>query len=229
MEFAWNQIQAEDIRQASVAAMQGTYEDMQAQAASFAQEAAQLAQEASALAAQPPIMRSETRTGTGTDSEGNSYSYTYTVQVVDAAAMAERAAQVAEMQARSAELTQAANALNQAASLLQEKIGTTNALFYKLQNLAKETDAAAAAKMEEIKRQIEAYIVKIGQVRDSFGNMFVSEADGHVYFKSSATSVLSTMNFDGDPTLMDEINEAKQMVARGKQPAAKQNEREVLT
>jgi hypothetical protein len=191
MEFVWNEIQAEDIRQASVAAMQGTYTDMQIQAAAFTQEASQLAAEASALDSQPPIMKSVARTESRTDSDGNSYTYTFTVQVIDASAMAERAAAVAEMQARAGELNQAAAALNTAAQKLQSSIASTNTLFYKLHNMAAETDEYYAVRMAEIKSRIEAYIARIGDIRDSFGNKFTTSADGLVYFGSSSGSILN--------------------------------------
>ena len=191
MEFVWNSSQADRIREDSVTAMQGTYTQMKDQAAAFSKEAADLAAQAAALAAEPPIMKSVPRTGSGTDSQGNSYTYTYFEEVVDASAMAARAAEVADMQVTAEELNQAAAALGTAAQKLQDGIASTNALFYKLHNMAKETDEKYAVKMLEIKARIEAYIAKIGNIRDSFGNLFTTEACGDVYFRSSSGSILN--------------------------------------
>jgi len=199
MEFVWNEIQAEDIRQQSVAAMQGTYECMREQALVFTNEIKDLELEVAAIEATLPIMKNETRTGTTTltktDADGYPYevseTYYYTVEVVDQAATSAAQAQIAELKHRIDELRRAAKALEMAAQMLQDKIAATNALFCKLHSLAVETDEASAAKMREIKGRIESYIAKIGNIRDSFGNKFTTEADGTVYFGSSSGSILT--------------------------------------
>ena len=92
---------------------------------------------------------------------------------------AEADALIAEAETKLAlaeDLNNAAENLNNVAKVLNEMIYNTNALFERLFNYAQETDAKYAAKMNAIKSQIEAYFARIGEIRDSFGNKFLSDS-----------------------------------------------------
>ncbi|MCL2364827.1 MAG: hypothetical protein FWC71_09220, partial [Defluviitaleaceae bacterium] len=69
----------------------------------------------------------------------------------------------------------------------------TNALFLQLHEEITGTDGYCANNLQEIKAQIEDYIRRMGELRDSFGNKFTTEADGMVYFGSSSQSVVTKL------------------------------------
>ena len=110
----------------------------------------------------------------------------------------QRRAEIADNRERAEELRKAAKALNLVAEKLEDKIASTTALFHQLHNNIINTDNRYANEFEDIKRQIESYIQRMGALRDSFGNMFTTAADGVMYFGSSTQSILNK----------DEISEA---------------------
>ena len=188
MEFVWNKIQAEDIREQSAAAMQGSTDYMKDQAAAFKQEAIDLQAEAAALQeaaadilATLPIYKTINVTGTKTLSDGSREEYSQTKTVVDEAATDAKQAQAEALMAeadekndRADELNQAAKALNAAANILNQKIATTNELFKKLFDMIMKADETYAAKMLDIKIQIAMYQTMMQGIRDSFTIMFNS-------------------------------------------------------
>ena len=210
MEFVWNEIQAEDIRTQSAAAMQGTTDDMQRQAQDFLEQVtaieAQIADIEARIAeinALPPIMKTKTVTGERRSSSGELIEYTRTIRVVDEDAMAARQAQIEAMQrqidaARKIieKLRQAAEKLNAAAEELSRKIEATNALFLRMFNYAKETDAKFAEKLRGVKADIATYINKMEALRESFITKFTSGTEGFedwsgIYFAMGVPTTFS--------------------------------------
>jgi len=191
MEFAWNEIQAEDIRQASVQAMKRTTDDMRATARRFTTEATDLREQITALRATLPIMTTITREIRIKNSDGEWETHFETHEVQDMAASARVQAQIATLQKRVDDLMQAASILNKAADTLEAEILATNKLLEQLQAKIQSTDYVYAGKIAALKAQIENQLARIGDIRDSFGNKFTTEACGIVYFGSSAGSILN--------------------------------------
>ena len=208
MEFVWNEIQAEDIRQQSAAAMQGQVQDMQTQAADFTQEAAYLQEEADALQAAadelrnaPPIMKTITVTSTRRDSDGNSYEYSETRTVTDHVAMAARQRQIDDMMQqierlkdRIADLHTAAEILNTAAGILSDSIYSTNALFEEMFRMAQYTDGRYAARIQFIKSKIEAFVDKMDGLRNSF-DIFTGITDWGILQQFAAANKSSSFAY----------------------------------
>ena len=166
MEFVWNEIQAEDIREQTAAAMQSTVDDMQAQAEEFMAEATALEAEATALEAQAAQLVA-LPTPKRIDSDGDEVKCTDTMESRRAQIESLRQ-QAATKRQRVADLNTVAQKLQKAASILNQAIHNTNGLFQRLFELAQRTDRRAALEMQGIKGKISAYINKIEALRDSF-------------------------------------------------------------
>jgi len=177
MDFVWNDIQAEDIRRDSQAAMQGSVEDMKQQAELFLREARQLktiiqdrrqraaklsaqaamlSRQADSIAATLPIMRWETVPGIPPAPSTME-------RVVDESATSERQSQVDDLRQQAAELHAEAEELTAKADVLQERV---DELMQSANKLTQTADAleekiaeanALFAKISEAKNDIEHY------------------------------------------------------------------------
>ena len=205
MDFIWNEIQAEDIRQQSIKAMQGYSYQIADQAETFLKAADKLQAEADALEATLDIMTTVTRRGRRELSDGSIERYEYTVQVVDVPATNAARQQIRQMLERVRDYNEAARILKEASRQLEEAIYSSNRKFDEMFRMAQYTDGRYAQRIRYMQGRIEDYIARIGDIRDSFGNKFTTEADGVVYFGSSAGSVISNYsNFISWP-LMEEL------------------------
>jgi len=176
--FIWNEQSAEQVRRESERALQGQSSDMKETALLFTNRATNLEMQATALLEQSnamlatlPIMK----TIHYPISDPNGYTGYSTKQVEDTAASQNIASSAADMQARAEELRRAAlllrtsaNSLTRAATELDHKIQSTNNLFRQMFEYAQKTDARYAARIQDIKDQISAYIYRMEALRDSF-------------------------------------------------------------
>ena len=214
-KMVWNALDAEDIRRKSMEAMQGTTEDMRNTINRFNKELQklipqiqaltarkqQLNQQANNIAATLPIMMWVTVPGPPSQR----------IQVVNEPVTNSRQRTVDRLREQAEEAQQQIDALQElvdqleksierltyAADELERMIERTNELFRDLHEQASSGDATGAANARDIKDKIDDYLRRIGELRDSIGNEFTTEADGQVYFGSSTGSILmNPTNFE---------------------------------
>jgi len=209
--FVWDEIDAEEIRRMSRDAMKRTTEDMRETALVFTQQLtrlkpyiqrlaeriAKLHDKASEIAAQPTAMH-----------YAPSCTYPYEeIWTVDTGTMLGRQTQIDRYIAQAREVQEQMQPLQELADKLRESAQTLNEtadeldymteraeqLFRDLHSEAMDTDAAGSRAMQEKIAQIEDYIRRMGELRDSVGQSFTSEADGKMYFGSSNRSIVNDL------------------------------------
>ena len=171
MEFAWNKLIAEDIRQQNATAMQGTHESIVEQSWDYLKEAEELEREAAALEATLPIYRTVRRQGEYRE-------------VIDHAATAAGWARVRDLRDRARRLREAARNLREVARGLNEAITSSNRTFDRLHNEVVRTDQDAAASMRAVREGIVAFNARMGSIRDSIGDDLTTMMHGSPYLWS---------------------------------------------
>jgi len=181
MDFIWNVPAAEQVRASSERAMEAQAGNMDRAAGELLMQATRVEAEAVRLQATLPIMRTitgtttEEREGTRTNSKGEEESYTYTAyveytrEVEDAVAIARVEAEIAQRRRLVEALRREAKELSDEARLLLQKKASTNAMFDELFRMAQETDYRYAARIAIFKSDIQRYMARILELRDSIG------------------------------------------------------------
>ena len=174
MDFVWNASQAEEVRARSEQALIRQAQELRDAEARFIRRAVELESQANQLAALPTPMRTVTRTVVNANGTTSSRSQ----RVVDTAALQRRMEQIAELRAQAAEIRRVAGNFAQAAGAIDSGIAASNRLFFDMHTQARQIDQMYSQRIRAAGNDMEAYIRKMEELRDSIGGTFTGVSDG---------------------------------------------------